>query len=205
MKKVGITGGIGSGKTTVSRVFKMLGIPVFNADVEARKLQENDPVLIANMQALLGSSCFTADGKLDRKATASSVFQNPELLTELNSIVHPAVAKAFNLWVAQQSAPFVLREAAIMIESGAHHDLDALIVVTAPQEVRINRVIKRDNSTQAQVRERINRQMSEGDRLTYADFVVINDDQTLILPQILDIYNKLIAYEGAEYGANPSA
>lgn len=202
MKQVGITGGIGSGKTTVSRIFQVLGIPVFNADTEARKLQENDIELIAEMRKILGDECFATDGRLDRKTTASKVFQKPELLAELNSIVHPAVARAFNNWKLQQAAPFVLREAAIMIESGSHRDLDALIVVTAPEEVRINRVMKRDNTTHAQVMERINRQMPEAERLDHADFVIVNDDQTLIIPQILDIYHKLSGNESAPHIAN---
>ena len=191
MLKAGITGGIGSGKSTVCRVFSTLGIPVFDADSVTRYLMENDAALVQALSSLLGSEVYK-QGKLDRKLVAAMVFGNPELLQHLNSLTHPATTKFANEWHLQQSAPYTIKEAALFFEAGTNKDMDVMIGVSAPEELRIARAMARSGSSREEIKSRIRRQMDESKKMNLCDFVIINDDKTAILPQILSIHHILM-------------
>ena len=194
MIKVGITGGIGSGKSTVCKVFKVLGIPVFEADQVARKLMNSDAGVRIQLINLFGPSVYLADQTVDRKFLSAIVF-NPEysgsLLSELNSIVHPAVRNAFDVWFKNQQSPYIIHEAAILFESGFYKMMDKIIVVATDEEERIQRVMKRDGTSEEQVRQRIRNQWTDAQRIKMADFVIGNNDNELILPKIVDIDKKI--------------
>lgn len=195
MIKIGVTGGIGSGKTTVCRIFEMLGVPVYNSDIEARRITDNDPEVIGRITTLFGTQAYFAgnsDGgcgtALDRKCISAKVFNDPTLLNALNNIVHPAVEKDFEIWAQRQEAHYVIQEAAILFESGAYKKLDKMVVVSAPEELRISRVIARDNMDEATVRARMANQLSEEERISRADYVIVADDRSLIIPQVLELH-----------------
>lgn len=191
--QVGITGGIGSGKTTVCRVFEQLGIPVYYADAEAKRLMVEDAELKAGIIQLFGKDAYLKDGQLNRPHIAQQAFGHPGLLQQLNALVHPAVAEDSNRWHKEQrEAPYTLKEAALLYESGAHAALDKIITVTAPEALRIQRVVKRDGSKEADVRARMDQQMPETEKVKRADFVIYNDGQQLLLPQIQRIHQALI-------------
>lgn len=195
MIKVGVTGGIGSGKSTVCKVFAALGIPVFDADVTARQLMNNDPTLLKQLVHLFGPSIYLPDQTIDRKYLAGIVFNNPTLLHELNNIVHPAVRDAFNRWLEQQKAPYIIHEAAILFESGFYKMMDKTITVVASESERISRVTSRDRLTAEQVRERIRNQWNDEQRMKLADFVIRNNNTDLITPQIMEI-DKILKTHG---------
>ncbi len=172
-KIIGLTGGIGSGKTTLATYLKSLGIPVFIADGEAKKLMQS-PEVVAEIQTIFGTTIFE-NGILNRQQLAAIVFSNPEKLSQLNAIIHPAVKKQFGFWLDQyQSEPFVVYEAAILFESGSYKNCDSIITITAPLEDRITRVMQRDNSTREQVLHRINAQWTDEQRIAKSDFVIEN-------------------------------
>jgi dephospho-CoA kinase len=172
-KIIGLTGGIGSGKTTLATYLKSLGIPVFIADDEAKKLMQS-PEVVAEIQTIFGTTIFE-NGILNRQQLAAIVFSNPEKLSQLNAIIHPAVKKQFGFWLDQyQSEPFVVYEAAILFESGSYKNCDSIITITAPLEDRITRVMQRDNSTREQVLHRINAQWTDEQRIAKSDFVIEN-------------------------------
>ena len=174
-KIIGLTGGIGSGKTTLATYLKSLGIPVFIADGEAKKLMQS-PEVVAEIQTIFGTTIFE-NGILNRQQLAAIVFSNPEKLSQLNAIIHPAVKKQFGFWLDQyQSEPFVVYEAAILFESGSYKNCDSIITITAPLEDRITRVMQRDNSTREQVLYRINAQWTDEQRIAKSDFVIENSD-----------------------------
>jgi dephospho-CoA kinase len=174
-KIIGLTGGIGSGKTTLATYLKSLGIPVFIADDEAKKLMQS-PEVVAEIQTVFGTAIFE-NGVLNRQQLAAIVFSNPEKLSQLNAIIHPAVKKQFGFWLDQyQSEPFVVYEAAILFESGSYKNCDSIITITAPLEDRITRVMQRDNSTREQVLHRINAQWTDEQRIAKSDFVIENSD-----------------------------
>lgn len=185
--KVGITGGIGAGKSTVAKIFELLSVPVYDADSRAKALIVENMALRHAMINLLGTLAYTSDGQYDSVAVSKIVFEQPVLLQQLNKLVHPAVASDFQNWAAMQSAPYILKEAALLIESGSYLDLDYLIVVTAPEALRIKRVQLRDSRTQEQIKAITARQLPEKDKLEKADFVITNDDQNLVIPQVLAI------------------
>lgn len=195
--RVGITGGIGSGKTTVCQIFQeALGVPVFYADSEAKRLILEDPDLRRGIMDLFGAEAYTEEGQYNRAYVASIVFSQPEKLAALNALVHPAVEKASLAWHQEQSqkgAVYTLKEAALMVESGSHLHLDFLIVVSAPEPLRIQRVVQRDGLSEEQVQARIRGQLPEADKLALADFVVYNDGQHLLLPQIWHIHQQILA------------
>lgn len=191
MIKVGITGGIGSGKSTVCRMFSVLRIPVFEADSVAKQLQNTDPEVRSSLIDLFGPAVYLPDQTLDRKYLSSIVFNDPSLLLQLNAIIHPAVRKAFDAWSANQQSPYVLLEAAILYESGFYKMMDKVIVVSTDQDQRIQRVMKRDGSTEEQVLQRIGNQWTDEQRNKLADFVIHNNDNELIIPQIVEIDKKL--------------
>lgn len=172
-KIIGLTGGIGSGKTTVANYFKSYGIPVYIADDEARKIMQSTDIMEA-IKDLFGADVFENE-TLNREKLAKIVFNNPESLEKLNGIVHPAVKKHFEQWLLQNlEAPYVIYEAAILFESGRYKDCDIIITVTAPIESRIQRVIKRDNTTRELVLKRINAQWTDEKRISKSDFVIEN-------------------------------
>lgn len=192
--RVGITGGIGSGKTTVCRIFEALGVPVYYADDWARWLIVNDAEIKKGIVALFGPEAYTPAGAYDRSFVARVVFSDKEKLTALNALVHPAVEHHGRQWHLQQAehgAPYTLKEAALMIESGSYKHLDNLIVVTAPEALRIRRVMQRDGLAEEQVRARMSNQMPEEEKLKLADAVIVNDGIRMLIPQVWRIHRSL--------------
>ena len=199
MKKIGITGGIGSGKSTVCEVFRLLGVPVFHADIEAKNLQNNNLNIKYRIKELFGEDVYTPDGILDRKKMAGIIFNDQKFLEAINGIIHPGVRKCFQKWcVNYQKLPYVLYEAAILFESGFASDFDRNILVIADERLRIERVIKRDQITEENIKERIKNQMPDIEKLNKADFFIENNNQSLIIPQILKL-DKLIREDGKNW------
>jgi len=195
MLKVGITGGIGSGKTLVCKIFSSLGIPVFDADHEARELVNTDERIKTKIKKEFGSNLYNASGKLDRKKMAAVVFNNKKALEKLNSIIHPVVISNAEDWAKQQEAPYSIREAAILFESGANKGLDKIITVTAPEELRIRRAMERDKKSKEEILAVIHNQSGDKEKIKQSDFVIINDEKKLVLPQVLQIHEKLLSHE----------
>jgi dephospho-CoA kinase len=191
MLKIGLTGGVGSGKTTVSKIFASLGVPVFYADDIAKKIMNEDPVLKQEIINLFGEAAYTE--KLNRKHIADIVFNNAFKLEQLNALIHPRTIAAANKWMQHQTTPYIIKEAALMFEAGASTNLDYVIGVYAPQYLRINRVIKRDKFTKEQVLERINNQIDETIKMKLCDFVIVNDEQKAVLPQVLCLHKKFLS------------
>lgn len=192
MLKLGVTGGIGSGKTQVCSIISAMGYPVFNADLVARRIVEEDSKIISSIKEVFGDDIYVND-LLNRRRVAELVFSNPNLLEMLNSIVHPAVKEYFNNWVLKyQSRSLVVEEAAILFESGNYKNLDKIIVVTAPIELRINRVKERDGVSREAILNRINSQFSQDELIKRGDYIIENDGVQLILPQIVAIINDLL-------------
>ena len=196
MLKIGITGGIGSGKSTVCTIFKILGIPVFNADIEARKLYDEPQVKEAIMLAF-GDNMYP-QGVFDKKAMANIVFQSADKLKQLNELLHPLVQIQFDTWLQQQESPYTIKEAALLIEAGSYQQLDELILVTCPMNKRIERVMKRDRVTEDEVLARINKQLSEEDKRALCQYEIINDDRQLLIPQVLQLHHQLMRHSGQE-------
>ena len=190
MLKVGLTGGIGSGKTTVAEIFYSFGIPVYNSDERAKYLMENDPSLRVTIIEYFGEESYRSEG-LNRLYLSKEVFSDKSKLQKLNSLVHPVVSKDFAGWCKNQSAPFVVKEAAILIESGAYKGLDKIIIVTASENTRMDRVMDRDDVKASEVRDRINNQMVDSERLKYADFIIDNDGRQMLIPQVKEVFNRL--------------
>ena len=189
---VGVTGGIGSGKTLVCNILNKLGVPVYNADREARRLMEEDSELAGQISRLLGERAYR-DGKLDRSYVSEQVFGNAELLRSLNKLVHPAVRRDFTDWASrQEDAGYVVEEAAILFESGAHRFLDRTVLVLAPDKVRIKRVMERDGVDEASVRKRMTHQMDEDRKKEMADHLIYNSGEEMLLPQVVDLHEKLL-------------
>lgn len=194
MLKVGITGGIGSGKSTVCRVFQVLNIPVYDADSRAKHLMNTKPDLKAQIADAFGKNAYVDGGALNRDYLAAQVFPDTEKLSKLNAIVHPAVGSDFASWLEEQHSPYVIKEAALLVETGSYKDLDALIVVTAPENLRITRVVLRDSHrNREQVMDILKKQLPEKEKALLANYLVNNDENHLILPQILDIHTQLTA------------
>ncbi len=196
MIRVGLTGGIGSGKTAVARVFRTLGIPVFEADAEGRRIMQEDAAVIKAVTERFGTS-VVRNGAIDRATLASIVFKDPSALKDLNAIIHPAVRTGFLRWAAEQNAPYVIMEAAVMAENGGHRTMDQVIVVTAPAELRIQRVMARDGVGRDAVDARMANQVGDAERLKLADHVIHNDDQQLVIPQILAVHQALLTFAKA--------
>ena len=190
MKKIGITGGIGSGKTYVSEVFFSLGIPVFNADVESNRLIRSSEKLKSLLKDSFGHDIYT-NGILDKKKLASIVFSDKEKLENLNSIIHPIVKQKFKDWCKQQNSSYVIKEAAILFESSSDKGLDAVICVSAPLNIRIDRAIKRDGSSEKEIKNRIENQISQEEKENLSDYIIVNDGVQSLLPQILKIHQLL--------------
>ncbi|WMJ72781.1 dephospho-CoA kinase [Cytophagaceae bacterium ABcell3] len=192
--KIGITGGIGSGKTTVCKIFQFLGIPVYNADERAKWLMQHDDSLKTALAAEFGSAIFNDGGSLDRKALASIVFNNQEQLEKLNAIVHPAVGKDFDQWAeSYPDSPYVLKEAALLIESGSYKKLFRTIMVHAPEEVRMQRVLARDSfRTEDDVKKIMESQMPEKEKTSKCDHVIYNDGVNMVTPQVIKLHELFI-------------
>jgi dephospho-CoA kinase len=193
MLKIGITGNIGSGKTTVSKIFEVLGVPVFYADDEAKRVMVNDAILIAELKQAFGAESYFEDGTLNRKHIAGIVFNNEAELKKLNAIVHPAVFRAFDNWVPRfKNAPYVLKEAALLFESSSYKMCDKSIIVTAPLELRIERVTLRDGFSRDEILNREARQFSEEKKLQLADYAIKNDNSELVIPQVLALHERFL-------------
>jgi dephospho-CoA kinase len=192
MLRIGITGGIGSGKSIVSRLFHALGVPVYDADTRARWVMENDPELRQQLQTAFGPATYDAAGRLNRPVLAGTVFNNPDLLAQLNGLVHPHVGSDFERWAAIQAQaghPYVLKEAALLFEAGSYKQLDRVITVFAPVAVRADRVLRRDpHRSAADVQAIMAKQLSEEEKMARADYVLTNDDVQPLLPQVLALH-----------------
>lgn len=194
MLKIGITGGIGSGKSTVSKIFELLGVPVYYSDEIARGLMDEDRVVKNKIIALADKNIILENGSLDRKAIAAVVFNDKKKLQQLNEIIHPAVANHFEKWFSfyKNKTGYILKETAILFESGANKQMDKVIVVTAPKQLRVKRVTARDKSKEEQIEQRIKNQMSEEELIKLADFVIVNDETKSVIEQILAIHSQII-------------
>jgi len=191
MIRVGLTGGIGSGKSTVAQVFEVLGIPVFYADDEAKKILNEDEELKEQIVKNFGGESYV-DGKLNRSYIASIVFNDKAKLEILNSLTHPATLKRGEEWMNKQNTPYAIHEAALVFEANVKERLDYVIGVFSLEELRIKRVMERDGITRDEVMKRIKRQMNEDEKMKLCDFVLINDEQQLLLPQVLKLHEQLL-------------
>ncbi|MGB0862155.1 MAG: dephospho-CoA kinase [Saprospiraceae bacterium] len=190
--KIGITGGIGSGKTTICKIFEVLGIPVYYADDRAKRLMVENEILKKGIIELFGKNAYLENGELNRAHIAGIAFKDANILKALNNLVHPAVHKDANEWAdAQTDAPYSLREAALIFEGGGYKLLDKVITVFAPKEVRIERVMARDKVDKAAVEARISKQMPDEEKIKLADFVIINDGKTSLVEQVVKIHRLL--------------
>lgn len=192
MIKVGLTGGIGSGKTTVAKIFTVLGIPVFDADFEAKKLMSEDEDLKKKIKTLFGEEAYD-DIDLNRKHIAAIVFTDPIMLEQLNAIVHPAAIAASEEWMQQQTTHYAIKEAALMFESASAANLQFIIGVFAPQHLRIQRVMQRDSISGDEALARINRQIDDEIKMRLCNFVIVNDEHQLVMPQVLQVHDKLMS------------
>lgn len=185
MKVVGITGGIGSGKSTVCNIFRVLGIPVYEADAEAKKLYDL-PEVVSELKKVFGGHYFSKSGELDKRKFADLIFNDDTALKKINDIVHPYVKKRFREWKkAHNDKPYVLKEAAILFESGSDKGCDKVITVTAPENIRLQRVMMRDQRTADQVKKIMGKQLSDQEKIKRSDFIIVNDEKSLVVPQVL--------------------
>lgn len=195
MLKIGITGGIGSGKTTVCKVFETLGIPVFYADTVAKELMVTDPILIAGVKSTFGEASYTENGNLNNQHIAGIVFNQQAELEKLNALVHPAVFRAFDKWVATipNTVPYTLKEAALLFESGSYQMCDKTILVTAPVALKIARVMERDQVSEAQVRARMDKQFTDEQKAKMADYFVQNTADHSVILQVLELHQQFLS------------
>jgi dephospho-CoA kinase len=190
--RVGITGGIGSGKSLVAKIFSTLDVPVFIADFEAKRILASEEAVVSQVRKNFGEEAYR-DGVPDRAFLAKAVFGDSIKRELLNSIIHPEVGKAFDRFcVMHNQAPYVVKEAAILVETGGHELLDFLILVTAPEELRISRVVNRDGADGNAIRQRISAQLSDEEKRIHADFEIINDDKNPVIPKVLQIHNAIL-------------
>ena len=191
--KIGITGGIGSGKSTVCKLFELLKVPIFYADDVAKNIMNTDNDLKQSVSKEFGSSSYSEDGLLNRKYIADIVFKNAERLTVLNSLVHPAVFKAFDSWQSLQSAPYIIKEAALLFESESHKMCDYSILVEAPHALKVKRVMDRDHLTADEVELRMAKQFTDAQKRALADFVLLNDEKHLLITQVLSLHQRILS------------
>jgi len=189
MLKIGLTGGIGSGKSTVAKIFEMLGVPVYYADDAAKKLMQENDELRTVLKQVFGEETYT-NGQLNTAHLSAQVFGNEERLKELNSIVHPIVIAAGHNWMQQQTAPYAIKEAALFFESGSQAGLHYIIGVFAPQALRVHRTMQRQGISRQQVLARMDKQLDDNIKMKLCDFVIVNDEQQLLLPQVLQLHQK---------------
>ncbi|MBC3759736.1 dephospho-CoA kinase [Hyunsoonleella sp. SJ7] len=191
MTIVGLTGGIGSGKTTVAKAFEALGIPVYIADEEAKKLMRRSKVIKRKLIALFGENAYV-DGKLNRPFLAEIIFNDKAILQKMNAIVHPKVKRHFEKWVAKQNAPYVIKEVAILFENGGHKQMDFIITVTAPISLRIERLLNRDNSSKEKIESIMKNQWPDDKKITLSDFVISNEDLEKTKHQVQEIHLQIL-------------
>ena len=197
--QVGVTGGIGSGKSLVCKIFTTLGIPVYNADDRAKELMVEDPGLRKAIIQIFGSNSYSEKGELNRKYLANLVFRDQGNLNKINNLVHPIVADDYNDWASmnEEAHPYIIKEAALLFESGSYRELNAVTVVTAPEELRIKRVLSRDpHRDRNQVVSIISKQLPEEELVKKSDHVIINDESQPLIQQVLDLHHKLIEKSG---------
>ena len=190
MKRIGLTGNIGSGKTTVASCFEILGIAVFNADKQAKLLMNKDVNLKQSLIAEFGKEVFL-NNELNRKYLSKLAFNDDLVLKRLNALVHPVVQEAFEKWSIQQSGAYVIKEAAILFESNTYQSLDAIICISCPEEIRLKRILKRDDLSENDVRQRMSHQWAEEKKISLSDYVITNDNSSLVMPQILSVHSAL--------------
>lgn len=192
MLKVGITGGIGSGKSTVCRLFALMGIPVYDADSRAKALMTTNASLVKSVKKYFGAEVYDNDGNLNRKLLGSIVFNDKEKLNLLNSLVHPVVQKDHEQWHRKQkNCPFTIKEAALLFESGSYKKLDLIITITAPLQLRIERAMKRDHATRKEVMARLKKQWTDAQRKKAADFIISNDERDSLIQKVEVLYNMI--------------
>jgi dephospho-CoA kinase len=191
MLRIGLTGGIGSGKSTVARIFEVLGIPVYDADSASKKLMIENNELKNQIKNSFGKEAYT-DGELNRRYLAERVFSDSQKMALLNSLVHPATIKDAEQWMKKQKAPYLIKEAALIFESGSQKQLDYVIGVKSPLALRLHRTKQRDNVSTEQVKARMEMQMDEAIKMRLCDYVIINDEQQMILPQVLELHEKFL-------------
>ena len=192
MLKIGITGGIGTGKSTISEIFALLGVPVYYADQAAKSLMVNNSNLKQQLISTFGTATFTNKGELDTKYIANKVFKDEKALKQLNALVHPAVLADFNKWCSQQHAPYILKEAALLMESGSYKQCDYTILVESPLALRIERLLRRDNSSEEQIKARIASQLPDEEKAKLANFLILNDEKHLLIPQIIALHTQFL-------------
>lgn len=197
MLRIGLTGGIGSGKTTVARIFNVLGIPVYSSDDAAKRLMVEDEELKNKIINSFGNEAYK-NGELDRKYLSQIVFNDPEKIELLNSFVHPATIKDATVWMEKQHAPYIIKEAALIFESGSNQFLDFVIGVKSPLNLRMERTMKRNNVTAAEVEARMKLQMDEEEKMNLCDFIIVNDEKQMLIPQVLSLHQKFLE-EGSRY------
>lgn len=191
MLRIGLTGGIGSGKTTVAKLFELLNVPVYYADEASKRLYHTDKDLIASIKKHFGEDVYTNE-QLNRSKLAAIVFNDPDKLELLNQLVHPPTLRDAEEWMQKQTAPYAIKEAALLFESGSAKGLDYIIGVQAPQHYRIKRVMERDGMKREEVISRANRQIDEDIKMRLCDFVIVNNDQELVMPQVLELHSKFL-------------
>ena len=188
---IGLTGGIGSGKSFIAEIFIRLGVPIYNADTLARHISNNNPDVKSNIVSLLGQNAYKK-GLLNRQYVGGMVFDNPDLLENLNKIIHPAVEVDFLKWCSNNKEHhYLIKEAAILFETGSYRKLDSTILVVAPEDIRIKRVQKRDNLDANSIKKRIDKQWNDQEKEKLADYIINNDGKTLLLPQIIQIHKRV--------------
>jgi len=191
MLRIGLTGGIGSGKTTVARIFNVLGIPVYSSDDAAKRLMNEDEELKKKIIASFGKESYE-NGQLNRKYIAEVAFKDRKKIELLNSFVHPVTIQDAGAWMEKQNAPYAIKEAALIFESGSNKFLDFVIGVKSPLPLRIERTIKRNNVTVEEVEARMKLQMNEDEKINRCDFIIINDEKQMLIPQVLSLHEKLL-------------
>jgi dephospho-CoA kinase len=192
MYKVGLTGGIGSGKSTVGKIFQNLGVPVYNSDLRARVLIQEHPDIIAAYQLFFGSDVYN-NGVLDRSRVADRLFKDSNLLLKVQAIVHPIVNEDFNRWVLLQRGSVVMKEAAVLFEGGGFDTVDDVLTVSAPLNLRIQRVVNRDHCSEREVMDRVNNQWSDDKKIALSRYVIYADDCRLVIPQVLEVYRQMVS------------
>ena len=198
---VGLTGNIGSGKTTIATIFKILGIEVYNSDHAGHRIL-NASSTIPQLVSLLGEEILDSNKKPIRSKIAAKVFNNSNLLEQLNAIIHPLVQADFKRWTEERiDSPFIIKESAILFEAGIDTTCDSTIVVTAPETLRIERVLKRDHLSEAEIKSRISKQWAEEKKISLASYIIKNDGESFVIPQVVDIYNKLMKESQKKKGA----
>lgn len=193
--KVGLTGGIGSGKSTVAKIFEEFQIPIYYADIRAALITKHNEQIIDAIKETFGNDIFDKKGMLNRKLLAERAFKEAKQTEKLNDIIHPFVLEDFKNWYDEQvGVPYVLKEAAIMFESNSYKEMDKIITVYAPLELRIQRVMERDNISREAIQARIDKQMNEEEKIKRADYVIYNDGEQMLIPQVLKIHQELTEF-----------